>query len=97
MKTKLLLTAIFSIALFSFSQAQVGQRARIEQGIRSGELTRGETARLRYEQRDTRHDIRDARKDGFISRRERREIRHDRRRNSRDIFRMKHNHRERHF
>ncbi len=97
MKTKLLLTAIFSIALFSFSQAQVGQRERIHQGVRSGELTRSETARLRYQQRDTHRDIRRAKADGFMSKRERREIRHDERRNNRSIYRLKHNHRERRF
>ncbi len=97
MKTKLLLTVLFSIGIIGITNAQVGQRERIHQGVRSGELTRFEAAKLHREQVQTHNDIRRAKADGFVSHRERREIRHDLRRNNRDIYRLKHNNRERHF
>jgi len=97
MKMKFLLTVLFSIGIIGISNAQVGQRARIQQGVRSGELTRFEAAKLHHEQIQTHRDIRRARANGFVSHRERKEIRHDVRRNSHDIYRLKHNHRERRY
>jgi hypothetical protein len=97
MKTKLLFTLLFSIGMVAFANAQVGQKARIHEGVQSGELTRPEAARLHYGQRQTRRDIRRAKADGHITRAERREIRHDRRKNNREIYRLKHNRRERRF
>ncbi len=97
MKAKLLLTVFFSIGIIAVSNAQYGQRARINEGVRSGELTRYETAKLNRGQQEMHRDMRMAREDGYISRGERREIREDRRENSREIFRYKHNNRERRF
>jgi hypothetical protein len=97
MKTKLLFTLLFSIGMVAFANAQVSQEARIHEGVRSGELTRPEAARLQHGRRETRRDIRRAKADGHITRSERREIRHDRRKNNREIFRLKHNRRERRF
>jgi len=72
------------------------ERARINQGVRSGEVTRVEKARLSKEQREIRKDIRDAKTDdGRISRRERKQIRKDQRKHSRHIYRAKHNNRKR--
>lgn len=100
MKTKLLLTVLFSIGIIGISNAQVGQmgqKERIHQGVRSGELTRFEAARLHREQVQTHRDIRRAKADGVISHREGMKIRHDEKRNNRNIYRLKHNHRERRF
>lgn len=97
MKTKLLLTILFTIGVIGFTQAQPGQRARIHEGIKSGELTRSETARLQHDERMFHRDRRRSMRDGHLSRAERRHLRMERKRHSREIFRMKHNRHERHF
>ena len=70
-------------------------RTRIKQGVRSGELTRHETRRLVRQQRETRQDVRAAKRDGVITPVERREIRQDERKTDRQIYRAKHNRRDR--
>ena len=74
---------------------QTEQQRRIYQGIRSGELTRGEAGCLEWEQRGIWLDRREARADGTFSGAERAEIRQDQRQASRHIYRAKHNCRDR--
>ena len=67
------------------------QQRRIRQGVRSGELTRGEFRRLEREQaRVRRHEAR-ARSDGRFTLRERARINRELNRSSRHIYRQKHN------
>jgi hypothetical protein len=102
MKAKLLLTAaiMFGIGISSAS-AQIrkdaqNQRQRIKQGVKSGELTRRETVNIARQQNEIRQDIRAAkRNDGVITQCERKEIRQDQRQASRNIYRKKHNGRDR--
>ncbi len=102
MKIKFVVAAAVIMALsISIANAQVvtdkpTSNQRIKQGIKSGELTKAEAANLRRDQKELRKDVKEARKDGDVSRRERREIRHDKKHLNRDIFRKKHNNRERH-
>lgn len=63
---------------------------RIDQGIRSGELTRGEARMLRTQQRFIRQEEREFKADGRLTRAERRELRRDLDEASRDIRREKH-------
>lgn len=97
MKLKLLAVAVIMLALgFNTAEAQNRsriQRHRIQQGVRSGELTRGETRSLALQQRNTHRKMRRAYADGVITRRERKEIRRDKRHNSRAIYRKRHNRR----
>jgi hypothetical protein len=67
------------------------QHARIEQGVRSGALTRGETRRLVVGQRHVHRMERVAKADGFVSARERARIGHAQNRESRRIHRLEHN------
>lgn len=67
------------------------QHARIEQGVRSGELTRGETRRLMAGQRHIHRMERRAKADGFVSARERAHLHRAQNRQSRHIYRLKHN------
>lgn len=97
MKSKILLTVLFSIGLITFASAQTGERLRIREGVRSGHITRPEAARLHRQRHETRRDFRRAKADGVITHRERRELRHDRKRHNRSIHRFKHNHHNRHF
>jgi uncharacterized membrane protein YebE (DUF533 family) len=102
MKAKLFLAAaiLFGIGISSAS-AQIrqhgqDQRQRIRQGVRSGELTRTETANLARQQAHIRREtVAAKRNDGVITQCERRDIRQDQRQASRNIYRKKHNGRDR--
>ncbi len=100
MKLKFIIATaiIFAVGIGS-TEAQVKttptQHARIRQGVRTGELTRSETANLAQGQREIRQDVRSAKSDGVVTRKERKQIRHEKRQESRKIFRKKHNKRDR--
>ena len=70
---------------------EVRQHARIHQGVRSGELTRGEAMRLRAGQRHVRRMEARAKCDGVVTPRERARITHAQNHESRRIYRYKHN------
>ena len=76
-------------------ERQIRQGARIQQGYRSGELTRGETRLLAREQRRIQRFKAHAWSDGRLSPRERGAIRRDQNAASRHIHRFKHNGRNR--
>lgn len=71
------------------------QRDRIQQGVRSGELTRREANRLRFDQFQIRRQERRAEADGVLTARERFRINRNLNESSRDIRRLKHNRRDR--
>ena len=72
------------------NQRQHNQQERIHQGVKSGELTRGEARRLEGEQRHIGREERAYKADGQLTRAERADLRHDQDRASRDIYRQKH-------
>ena len=74
---------------------QYRQERRINQGVRSGELTRNEARRLRADERKIRYDKRMAMADGRVTPAERRRLRREENRTSRAIYRAKHNNRVR--
>lgn len=65
------------------------QQARISEGVRSGELTRSETRRLRTEQRHIRRTERRMKADGKMTGQERVKLQRKQNRASRDIRRQK--------
>jgi len=74
----------------ALDQAQQNQRARIEQGARSGELTVPETRRLARQQlRLHRHEAA-AKSDGVVTPAERHDLRHHARHTSRNVHRQQH-------
>ena len=79
----------------NIGRRQMNQHYRIEQGMRSGELTRRETHNLRMGERRIQQDKMMARVDGRMSFGERRHIMREQDRMSRNIFRDKHNDRVR--
>lgn len=89
------LMLIISIATEAQSVKSRIQQRRIAEGVRSGELTRHETRLLGKQQRRIRHERREACADGVVTPGERREIRRDKRYANRNIFRKKHNRRDR--
>jgi hypothetical protein len=74
-------------------QRELRQHARIEQGIRRGELTRGEARRLRAGQGHVRRMERRARYDNRLTPRERARLERVQDRQSRRIARLEHNRR----
>ena len=73
---------------------EINQKVRIKQGVRSGELTRGETRRLTTQQVKVRRDAVKAKSDGKVTPRERAKLKRDLNRSSRTISRLKHNNRK---
>lgn len=69
------------------------QVRRINQGVRSGELTPSESAHLRARERSIRADKRIAKQTGTLSPGKRARLRHREARLSRAIYRKKHNRR----
>jgi hypothetical protein len=72
------------------TERQHNQSARIEQGVRSGQLTHREAARLRAQQRAIRAEKRMAKADGVVTPQERARIRHMQNRANRAIYSQKH-------
>lgn len=73
------------------NQRQHNQERRINEGVRSGQLTRNETRHLRNDERHIRTEKRTAMAEGRMGPRERTHIRHQENRVSRSIYRKKHN------
>jgi hypothetical protein len=71
-------------------ERQQVQRARIRQGVASGEVTRPEAKRLRTEQRHVRRTERRVKADGEVTPRERAKLQRKQNKVSRDIRRQKH-------
>ncbi|MCJ7452124.1 MAG: hypothetical protein MUO39_06555 [Steroidobacteraceae bacterium] len=83
-------------ATLRIDRIQAQQRARIEQGVASGQLTAPETRRLVHQERQlNRHQAR-VQADGVVTRGERYRLHRDAQRTSRAIFRQKHDPQRRH-
>ena len=74
---------------------QINQKRRIGQGIRSGELTRGEALRLGHQQKRINHQKRRLKADGTFTKHERVRVHKHQNRASKNIYRKKHNARRR--
>jgi hypothetical protein len=74
---------------------EVNQHVRIQQGVRSGTLTKPEARNLRHGQRHVRRVERRAKADGTVTPRERARITAAQNHQSRKIYRKKHNARTR--
>ncbi len=103
MKSLRMLMLVLAIATFTATVAaaqtatpridrrEARQHARIHQGVRSGELTRGEAMHLRAGERHIDRIEDRAKADGRVTPRERARIGRAQNRESRQIWRMKHN------
>jgi uncharacterized membrane protein YebE (DUF533 family) len=72
------------------TERQQNQKERIRAGVKSGELTPREAAKLRAEQRGIKAEKQMAKADGHVTAAERAKLRRDQNRASRDIYRQKH-------
>jgi hypothetical protein len=75
------------------NQRRENQQDRIAQGVNSGQLTAGETARLETREAHVNREIRDDREDhnGHLTPAEKRQVTRQQNRLSRSIYRDKHN------
>jgi hypothetical protein len=108
MKSKVIVALFFMLVLATAMFAQNGtktpvarerqenQQERIGQGVKSGELTAKETARLERQQHRIQRDKRQAKADGTVTKAERAEIRARQNNASRNIARQKHDGQGRH-
>jgi hypothetical protein len=76
------------------AKRQIHQQARIQQGVKSGELTKGETRKLEREQAKVQHEKKEAKSDGKLTPQERRHITREQNKVNREINRLKHNDRK---
>lgn len=77
------------------NKRQKNQRQRTRQGVRSGELTKKETAQIVNQQQEIREDKKEAKADGTVTAQERAAIQREQHKASRNIYRKKHNRRDR--
>lgn len=77
----------------SVNDRQVRQQDRIAQGVRSGELTPGETAHIEHQESAIHHEVRSDRQanGGRLTPQEHRQVEHQQNHESREIHRDKHN------
>jgi hypothetical protein len=73
------------------TKRQLHQQERIKQGVKSGELTKGEAGKLEKQQAKIQHDKKVAKADGKVTPKERRKIRHEQNKASKDIKELKTN------
>ncbi len=99
MKTKLFILGmfVFGFATMSFAQTETGKtckplkQKKIEEGIKSGELTKNEVAHLRKEQASVAFTKRKAKSDGVVTRKERQRIQAKRANFHKEIYLKKKN------
>jgi hypothetical protein len=75
-------------------QREQKQEKRIDQGVKSGELTPGEAARLERQQTKIKQDEARMKSDGKLTKKERRKLTREQNRASKNIYRKKHNERK---
>ncbi len=66
------------------------QKQRIKEGVRSGELTKGEAKKLRAEQKEIRAKERAMKSDGVLTKEERKDLHQDLNESSKNIAEEKH-------
>ena len=74
----------------NLDKRQANQEKRIEQGVKSGELTKKEAARLEKREAKLEADKQKAKADGVVTKQERAKLQHEANRDSKAIYRQKH-------
>jgi hypothetical protein len=91
--------AIFStISSISFAQTTAANKvstikndkARIKQGVQSGQLTKVEAARLKAQTKDLKEQRKEMKADSVVTTEERKEFKQDKKKLSRKIYKQKH-------
>ena len=91
-------TSLFAGAAFAapgddpgIQRREMNQEQRIQQGVKSGELTPRETGRLEAQQARVKQDEERMKADGKLTKAERNKLKREQNRASRNIYRKKHN------
>lgn len=74
----------------NLDKRQANQEKRIEQGVKSGELTKKEAARLEKREAKLEANKQKAKADGVVTKKERAKLQHEANRDSKAIYRQKH-------
>jgi hypothetical protein len=91
-----LITLVFAGSAFAqtatpnIDKRQANQEKRIEQGVKSGELTTKEANRLEKREAKLQSDKEKAKADGVVTKQERAKLQHEANRDSKAIYRQKH-------
>jgi len=72
------------------TKRQVNQQERIADGVKDGQLTAPETAKLETREANIQADKKEAKSDGVVSSKERKHLKREENRTSRAIYRQKH-------
>jgi hypothetical protein len=101
---RIILLALVAVLISSVSFAQTAtpkvtkrqhhQQQRIKEGVKSGELTKGEAARVEAQQGKIAVDKAKAKSDGVVTPAERAKLKREQDRASKNIYRKKHNAKE---
>lgn len=75
----------------NINKREVRQRHRIKDGVKDGELTKGEAAKLVKGEKQIQADKKQAKSDGTVTKQERLKLQKEENQESRKINRMKHN------
>jgi len=73
------------------NERQKLQHERIKEGVKSGELTKGEARKLHSEEKSIKAEKQMAKADGKVTPAERAKLRKDQNKASKDIYKLKHN------
>jgi len=95
MKLKMIIASLAIVAISATSVAQTTQRERIKQGVKSGEITKTEAAKIAKERQDILQTKAVAKADGIVTAEEKKIIKKERKQASRTIYRKKHNAKDR--
>ena len=79
----------------SASNHMQNQKERVKQGVRSGELTKSEVKDIHEDRQEIRQDVRLAKADGDITAGEKKIIKKEIKQSNKNIYRKKHNNRDR--
>ena len=83
-------SALAQTATPNIDKRQASQEKRIEQGVKSGQLTPKETANLEKREAKLQSDKQKAQADGVVTKQERAKLQHEANRDSKAIYRQKH-------
>ena len=83
-------SAFAQTATPNIDKRQANQERRIEQGVKSGELTKKEAAHLEKREAKLEADKQKAKADGVVTKKERAKLQHEANRDSKAIYRQKH-------
>jgi polyhydroxyalkanoate synthesis regulator phasin len=84
------ITGVSAVEAGTIARREARQQKRIEQGVKSGELTAREAAKLEREQAKIEADREKALSDGTLTKREKAKLTREQNRASRHIYREKH-------